>query len=148
LLHKTIKQITDDITNFNLNTAVSALMILSNDWEKRDEISQVEFKIFLQLLAPLAPHIAEELWHGLSEVKSIHLATWPVADPKKLVLAEAKIVIQINGKVRATILVPAGQTEESVVKLALVDPIVNKWLVGDKYKKAIYIKDKLLNFVV
>ncbi|MFA5291347.1 MAG: alpha/beta fold hydrolase, partial [Candidatus Paceibacterota bacterium] len=124
LLHKTIKQVTDDINRFNFNTAVSALMILSNDWEKLDQIPVEDFKIFLKLLAPLAPHVAEELWHNLGETKSIHLSAWPVADPQKLISSEVKIVVQINGKVRATLNLPAGQSEESVVKLALTNPLV------------------------
>jgi len=148
LLHKTIKQVTEDINRFNFNTAVSALMILANDWEKRPNLSCSEFKILLKLLAPFAPHLAEELWHNLGEKNSIHLSVWPVADPKKLIVTEIKIVVQINGKVRANLNLSAGQTEETVIKFALLDPLINKWLAGGQYKKAIYIRDKLLNFVV
>jgi leucyl-tRNA synthetase len=148
LLHKTIKQVTEDISSFNFNTAVSALMILTNDWEKRPAIGMAEFKILLKLLAPLAPHLAEELWYSLGEKKSVHLSAWPVADHQKLIASEVKIVIQISGKVRAELKLPAGQLEENVIKKALGDSAVQKWLPTGQYKKAIYIKDKLINFVV
>jgi leucyl-tRNA synthetase len=123
-------------------------MILANDWDKLKQISITDFKILLKLLAPLAPHLSEELWHNLGEKKSIHLSTWPVADPQKLITKEVKIVVQINGKVRATLDLPVGQIEEEVINLALANPMVQKWLPAGQYKKTIFIKDKLLNFVL
>ena len=136
------------INRFNFNTIVSALMILANDWDKRPEIDVAEFKILLKLLAPIAPHLAEELWSSLGEPKSIHLSSWPIADPQKLIAREIKIVIQVNGKVRTTLNLPANQSEEIVIKLAMANPLVNKWLSNYQYRKVIYLKDKLLNFVV
>ena len=148
LLHKTIKQVTDDINRFNFNTAVSALMILANDWDKRESVNADDFKIMLKLLAPLAPHLTEELWHNLGEKNSIHLSPWPVADPDKLLESKVKIAIQINGKVRASLDLPANQSEAEVIKLALKNELVKKWLPTGEYQKAIYIKNKVLNLVV
>lgn len=147
LLHRTIKQITRDINNFNFNTAISALMILVNDWDKQEKIGVAEFKILLKLLAPFIPHLSEELWFNLGEKKSIHLSPWPEFDQQKLVDKEIKIVIQINGKVRAILQLPPKQTEKEIIKIALNQPSIKKHLLAGKYKKTIFVKDRLLNFV-
>lgn len=148
LTHQAIKKVGEDIETLSFNTAISSLMILVNDYEKSVTINKRDFKLFLQILAPFAPHLAEELWQNLGEKKSVHLSTWPTADPKKLVITEVKIIIQINGRTRATLNLPAGLAEEAVVKQALADQMVNKWLPAGKYKKAIFIKNKLVNFVL
>ncbi len=148
LTHQAIKKVTDDIEAMSFNTAISQMMILVNEYEKSEVINKNEFKLFLQILAPFAPHLAEELWQNLGEKKSIHLSAWPTADPKKLVVSEVKIIVQINGRTRATLNLPANQIEENIIKQALNDETVSKWLERGKYKKAIYIKDKLVNFVV
>lgn len=152
LLHKTIKQVTTDINNFNFNTAVSALMILANDWDKKDHIALADYKIFLQLLAPLAPHLTEELWAnppaGGGEKKSIHLSPWPQYDEQKLVSEQVNLVIQINGKVRASLLVARDLSEAEAVALALADDKIKKWLTDTAPQKFIYIPNRLLNLVV
>jgi leucyl-tRNA synthetase len=148
LTHQSIKKVTDDIEVMSFNTAISNMMILVNEYEKQEILNKKEFLLFLQILAPFAPHLAEELWSNLGEKKSIHLSAWPTADTQKLTRTEVKIVIQINGKVRATLEIQAGQSEENVIKLALANPQVSKWLESGQHKKAIYIKDRLLNFVV
>ncbi|MCX6712093.1 MAG: class I tRNA ligase family protein, partial [Candidatus Vogelbacteria bacterium] len=146
--HLSIKKVTEDIEAMSFNTAISNLMILVNEYEKQEAINSREFLLFLQLLAPFAPHLAEELWSNLSKPNSVHLSTWPIADPQKLIQNEVRIIIQINGKVRTTLNLPAEQSEAEVIKLALADEIVNKWLVDSQYKKVVYIKDRLVNFVV
>jgi len=148
LLHKTIKQITADIENFDFNTAVSAMMILTNAWDKAESISQEDWQLFLKLLAPFAPHLAEELWQSGGEKKSIHLSAWPKYNEAKLVSSTINLVIQIDGKVRATISAPAGISQDEALKLVRNNEIVQKWLAGQEPQKIIYVPDRLLNLVV
>jgi leucyl-tRNA synthetase len=146
-LNKTIKKINEDIENFKFNTAVSSLMIFINDAVKSG-IGIEEFKSFLKLLAPFAPHIAEEIWYQLGEKESIHLSSWPKYDPSLLVETEIKIIIQVNGKLRGDLNVPVDSLEEVVKNEALQIPAVLKHLEGQDIKKVIYVKNRLINFVV
>ena len=148
ILHKTIKKVTEDIENFKFNTAVSAMMIFSNEMEKEKEISKDDFKMFLQILAPFAPHIAEELWCELGEKNSIHLSTWPSWDPKLIVDEEVKIMIQVNGKVRGEVLTSTDTLEEEIKQKALSQESVKKYTEGKNIKKIIYVKGRLINIVV
>ena len=146
-LNKTIKKINEDIENFKFNTAVSSLMIFINDAVKSG-IGIEEFKSFLKLLAPFAPHIAEEIWYQLGEKESIHLSSWPKYDPSLLVETEIKIIIQVNGKLRGDLNVPVDSLEEVVKNEALQIPAVLKHLEIQDIKKVIYVKNRLINFVV
>jgi leucyl-tRNA synthetase len=148
LLHKTIKQATTDINNFNYNTVVSALMILTNEWEKTESIPKQDWLVFLKLLAPLAPHITEELWSHLKQKGSIHLAVWPIWDESKLISDTISLVIQVNGKTRETIVAPTNLSEKDALKMALDNDIVKKWVGVETPKKIIYIPNRLLNLVV
>jgi leucyl-tRNA synthetase len=148
LLHQTIKKVADDIEEMSFNTAVSQMMILVNEYEKNEEIDKKEFKLFLQILAPFAPHLTEELWQNLGETKSIHLSAWPIADPKELIVAEVKIVVQINGRTRTILNLPTDLTGEETIEQALANQAIKKWLPASQYKKAIFIKDRLINFVL
>lgn len=154
LLHKTIKKVTEDIEQFNFNTAISALMVLSHEFETFPEISVDDIRIFLQLCAPFAPHISEEIWAELSPKKflrstqSIHLSTWPTYEESYLQESTATVIIQINGKVRDEVNVPIETSEEDVVKIALEREIVKKWLNGSPVRKIIYIKGRILNLVI
>ncbi|KKU70406.1 MAG: Leucine-tRNA ligase, partial [Parcubacteria group bacterium GW2011_GWA2_47_21] len=103
LLHQTIKKVTEDIEAMRFNTAVSALMILTNEMEKAEKVAKEDFEIFLRLLAPFAPHMTEELWEGLGYKKSVHLIPWPKYDPAKLLSDKIKIVVQVNGKTRGSL---------------------------------------------
>ena len=100
------------------------------------------------LLAPFAPHIAEELWHNLGHENSIHLQTWPELDPDALVVDEITLVIQIRGKTRGTIQVPANSSKEELEKLARDSDIGKRNLEGKEVKKVIVVPGKLVNFVV
>jgi len=137
LLNQTIKKVGDDIESLKMNTAVSALMILLNDLEKSP--SREAYKIFLQLLAPFAPHIACEL----AEKQNINLAEWPVHDKSKLIAETIKIAVQVNGKVRGTIELPVDAPEEEAVRLARA--AAEKWLTATE-KKVIYVPGKIINF--
>jgi len=156
LLHKTIKKVGEDIEKMSFNTAISAMMILMNEMEKSNKVTIKDYKIFLKLLSPFAPHIAEELWQRSqtskkspkSDFKSIHLESWPEYDEAKIKDKEVKIAVQINGKTRTELAVPADITKEQVCVKALELPAVQKWLAGRNPQKTIYIPGRILNIVV
>lgn len=147
-VHKAIKKVGDDIEVFGFNTAISALMILVNEMEKSAQVSRAHYEIFLKLLAPFAPHITEELWYELCNTTSLHVAPWPVYDATKCILREVTIAIQINGKVRDTIVSAPEASEEEVKGAAFEREMVKKWTEGKEVKKVIYVPGKLLSVVV
>lgn len=153
LLHKTIKKVTEDILNFNFNTAISAFMILVNMAEKI-EISKGDYEIILKLLAPFAPHLTEEIWfilgHNLKGTrarKSIHLEKWPEHNEQKIISEKIMILVQINGKPRASFEMLVGSTQAEVEKLAFTREDVSKWLVGKEIKKKLFIKERILSLI-
>ena len=143
LLNKTIKKVTDDILSFSFNTVISAMMILINSVEKI-EITRKEYEIILKLLAPFAPHMTEEIWAILKNKKSIHLEKWPEYDEKKIISDRVMIMVQINGKPRASFEVSTGSTLEQIEKIAYLRDDVSKWLVGKEIKKKMLIKERIL----
>ena len=148
LLHKAIKKIGEDIEEYKFNTAIAQMMILVNAWEKEPSIGADEFKTFLKLLSPFAPHMTEDIWHATGESKSIHLSDWPTYDPIKLVSDTVTIAIQINGKVRAEIVVPKDLSEESIKAEALKNPIIVSWTEKGEIKRIVYVPGRLVNIVV
>lgn len=152
LLHKTIKKVGEDIENFKFNTAISAMMIFVNEMEKevvssKQPVAREFFEIFLKLLSPFAPHMAEELWHKFGNKNSIHTEPWPAYDKRKIADDSVTIVVQINGKVRASFKAPIGISEDEAKEKALSMPEVKKWLNGS-IKKVIFVKGRVLNFVI
>ncbi|QQR78750.1 MAG: leucine--tRNA ligase [Candidatus Moraniibacteriota bacterium] len=148
LLHKTTKKVTEDIEAFKFNTAISSLMILVNEMEKTPALPVTSYRSLLILLAPFAPHIAEELWSGLGEKKSVFLAAWPKYDPRQI-REETKIIgVQVNGKVRGTIELAVDATEAEARALALADPKVQAFTEGKSIRKCIYVPGRILNFVI
>jgi leucyl-tRNA synthetase len=146
LIHQTIKKIGEDIEGLRFNTAVSALMILANKMQEIGADKEIKEK-FLIILSPLAPHIAEELWKILGHSESIFKEKWPKYDPLLIQEEEIEFVIQINGKLRDRIKLPVDVSEEEAKKRALESEKVRKYLKGEP-KKAIFVKNKLINFVV
>lgn len=144
-LHKTIKKVGEDIANFKFNTAISQMMIFVNAAEAKG-ITKKQYQAFVAILAPFAPHVAEELWRELGNKKSVHLGPWPKFDAKKLLADEVTIVVQINGKVRAQIVLPADSAEASV--RAAAEAATAKWLEGKSIRKAIFVANRLVNFVI
>ncbi len=144
-MHKLIKKIGSNIEQFKFNTAIAAFMEFLNAQEK---MSKGDWEKFLILLAPFAPHITEELWHQLGHKDSIHKQAWPKFDPKLVVDENVTIVVQILGRVRASLEVPAGADQAKVKELALADVNVQKHLSGKEIAKEIFVKDKLINFVI
>ncbi len=155
-LHAPIKEITEDIAELKYNTAISQLMIILNKLEKETTLRQAQGKqasrkdweAFLLMLAPFAPFISEELWGEVGNKYSIHKQSWPKYDPMKLTRATATLIIQVNGKFRSQIEAQSGTTEKEAERLALADLKVRKFTSGKKIKKTIFVKDKLINFVI
>ncbi|MCL5010862.1 MAG: leucine--tRNA ligase [Patescibacteria group bacterium] len=148
LLHKTIKKVGEDIEQMKFNTAVSALMILNNEMEKEKEIPLEVFRQFLLVLAPFAPHLAEELWSKLGRKESVFLQEWPEYDKSLMEEETVKIVVQINGKARGSVEAAKDISEAQAVELAKNSDRINKWLLGREIKKAVFVKGKLVNFVI
>jgi len=148
LLHKTIKKVSEDIESMRFNTAVSALMILATEMEKIDKVEKEDFKKFLQILAPFAPHVTEELWNILGEKKSINISKWPKWDEKLIKDEEVKIVIEVNGKVRAEMMIQVNEKEDEIKERAVLNENVKKFLPNLDIKKIIYVKNRLINIVV
>ena len=148
LLNQTIKKVGEDIESFNANTAVSSMMILVNLLESEQKISKKTYSDFIKIISPFAPHIAEEIWNNLGNKKMIVLESWPKYDETKLTSSKVKIVVQINGKIRATVEVPTDSSEDLVEKEALKNDLVVKWTDNKKIIKKIFIKNRIINFVL
>lgn len=155
MAHKTIAKVSADLEDLSFNTAISALMEFTNELYKikaKDNFASKEWKeaidTLLQLLAPFAPHITEELWEQLGNKDSIHVSEWPVHDKKYLETDSVVIVIQVNGKVRANIEFPIDSDEKTVLELAVKDKKVSEHISGKTIKKTIYVPNKLLSIVI
>ena len=147
LMHQTIKKVSDDIESMGFNTAVSTLMIYANALDKEDKITQKEFETLILLLAPFAPHIAEELWSLLGHTGSIHTQEWPKYDSKLVLGDEVTLAIQVNGKLRGSLTVPRDSSEKTVKSQVLAMPEVKKWLLGREPKKVIFVPGKIVSVV-
>jgi len=147
-LNKTIKKVGEDIESFNFNTAISAMMILVNEMDNSSAIYKNHFEKFLQILAPFAPHMSEELWRSLGNKKSIHEVVWPKYDPKKLESDMVTIVVQVNGKLRGEIKVSRTIEEKSAFETLQKDPEISKWIEGKDIIKIIFVPARLINIVV
>ena len=155
LCHKTIKRVTEDLSNFHFNTALAALMECNNALVKqqRDVVAQSKayrgaLETMMQLLAPFAPHITEELWQQTGHTGSIHSTNWPVYDEALTQDEVFTLVIQVNGKVRERIEVPADISEQAVRELAVSNPKVAAFIGEITIQKIIYIPGRLVNVVV
>ncbi len=148
LLHQTIKKVSDDIEAMRFNTAIAKMMELVNELGKEEHVSAELFSTLTRLLAPFAPHIAEELWQMLGNTDSIAFAPWPTYNAELAKNDEMTIVVQVNGKVRDSFVFAAGTSEEEIKATALASEKTQKWLDGKPPKKVIYVAGKLLSIVV
>jgi len=148
LLHQTIKKVGDDIETFNFNTAISAMMIFVNHLSKQDERPKSVVEKFVLILAPFAPHIAEELWQRLGHKDSLTYEPWPEYDKELIKEKEVELAVQINGKIKDRIVVAADADEEQIKQKALASEKVIAAMAGKKAKKIIVIKSRLVNIVV
>jgi leucyl-tRNA synthetase len=154
-LHQTILKVTDDLSNFRFNTAIAALMELNNTLTKLKDSAVVgtgEWRLalesLLKLMAPIFPHISEELWHHLGHSESVHIQSWPQGDAEKAKEDEIEIPVQINGKIRERLLVAPGTSQAALQEQALALETVQKWIAGKQVRKVVVVPDKLVNLVV
>ena len=146
LLHSTIKKVTEDIEALRFNTAISQMMVFTNDMTKLDQRPRCLLEPFVLLLLPFAPHLSEELWERLGQKPSAGQQPWPQFDPALVVSDRLTIPVQVNGKLRAKLEVDAGASREQLEPLARKE--VAEWLQGKEPQKVIYVEKKLMNFVV
>lgn len=145
--HQTVKKVTEDYEGIRFNTAISQMMVFINECYKAPVIPREYVEGFVKLVAPIAPHIGEELWAILGNEQSITYAEWPTFDESKLVDAEVEIVVQVTGKVRAKIKVSKDATQEEIEQIALADEKVQEHTAGKTIAKVIVIPGKLVNIV-
>jgi leucyl-tRNA synthetase len=147
-LHAAIQKVSADLEHMQFNTAISALMVLTNDLTKEPVRPRKVVETLLKLLAPFAPHMAEELWKQLGHDETIAYEPWPEADPQYLVQTETEYPMQVNGKLRGTFKVPAGSEQAAVEAAARALPAYAEWTAGKTIRKVIFVPNKLINFVV
>ncbi|WP_436948273.1 leucine--tRNA ligase [Staphylococcus xylosus] len=145
--HQTVKKVTEDYNSLNFNTAISQLMVFINDCYKAEEIYKPYIEGFIKMLAPIAPHISEELWARLGHEETITYQPWPSYDESLLVDDEIEIVIQVNGKVRAKVNMPKDISKEAMEEVALGNENVKSEIAGKDIKKVIAVPKKLVNIV-
>ncbi|NQV89604.1 MAG: leucine--tRNA ligase [Parcubacteria group bacterium] len=147
-LHKTIKKVTGDYEELRFNTAIAKLMELTNAATSAGKIGRDQYAVLVQLLAPLAPHLSEELWELLGHKESIFTSTWPTFDPKKIVDTQIEMGVQVNGKVRGSVVLAPDASEDEAMAAAHADENVTKYLDGKDVMKIIYVPGRILNIVV
>jgi leucyl-tRNA synthetase len=149
-LHKTIAKVTDDIEQLKLNTAVSSFMICLNEFlSNKNGVTKQMMTTYIQLLAPFAPFITEEMWLELGNSESIHKSSWPIFDPALIQDEKINFIVQINGKLRAVLEVDVNANQETIETLARDNELVKKFLASQgEIKKIIFVPNKLINFVV
>lgn len=146
-INKTVQKVGKDIETFKFNTAVSSLMICLNEIQKSD-IAISDFKSYIALLAPFAPHMAEEIWSMLEAEGSIHVSSWPKVEAEMIYSDDVTLTIQINGKHRSNIVVSRSTKEEAIKEFVLNDEVVQKYLSGKELKKFIYIPGRVVNVII
>jgi leucyl-tRNA synthetase len=147
LLHNTIAKVGRDIESFKFNTAVAGLTIFLKESEGI-HISIQDFRMFVQLIAPFAPHIAEELWQRLGGSGSVHRSAWPDADREALRRPFASVPVQINGKRRAEVTLPTGADEAAAKQAVFGDANVRRWIDGREIRRFVFIVDRIINIVI
>jgi len=148
VLHRTIKKLTGDIGTLSYNTSISALMMLLNEFEKKEySTTKEQFTEFLKLLAPFAPHITEELWFALGGKGSIHKEKWPKYIARLATENVFELLIQVDGRLRAKVMVKAGLSENEAKEIALSSEAVKKYLSKSGMKKIIFVPNRLINIV-
>ncbi|MBC1498648.1 leucine--tRNA ligase [Listeria welshimeri] len=145
--HHMVKTVTNHYENLRFNTGISQLMIFINEAYKQDSIPKEYVEGFVQLLSPIAPHLAEELWEILGHTETISYVTWPTYDETKLVEDEVEIVLQVNGKVKSKITIAKSLGKEELEKIAQEDDKMKENLAGKTIRKVIVVPGKLVNIV-
>ena len=147
-LHRTIERLTTDMERLSFNTAIAGLIEQLSEWVALDSIPRALAEPFVLMLAPLAPHMAEELWQRLGHSDSLSYESWPKTEEKWLVDESIKLAVQVNGKVRTTISVPADASKEAILEAAKADENVARHVEGKEIRREIYVPGRLVNIVV
>lgn len=148
LAHKAIKSVTQDMENLSFNTAIAKMMELTNAIYKAETVNKSVMEAFVLLMAPITPHISEELWEKLGHTDGVAYAPWPTYDESLLQEDEVEIVVQIMGKKRANIMVPVNAPQDDVLALAQQEQRVQEYIAGKQIVKVIYVPNRLLNIVI
>ena len=146
-IHKTIKKVSDDIENMKFNTAIAALMSLTNQFYDKG-VNKAEFKTMLQLLSPFAPHMADELWERFGFEGMACTSRWPVYDESKTVASEVTIAVQVGGKLKTTVTVPTDSEQDAVLAVVTADSKIQKLMEGKDLVKVIHVPNKLMNLIL
>ena len=147
LYHQTVKKVTEDYETLGFNTAISQLMVFVNEGYKTEKLTKDYIDGFVKLLAPIAPHIAEELWEKLGHEGTVAYVAWPTFDETKLVDDEVEIVVQVNGKVRSKMKVAKDITKEQLEQVALGNEKIKDLVEGKTIRKVIAVPGRLVNIV-
>ena len=147
LVHKTIKKVSDDIENMKFNTAIAALMTLTNQFYDKG-VNRAEFQTLLLLLSPFAPHIVEELWERFGLEGMACTSSWPAYDESKTIASEVTIAVQVGGKLKATVTVPMNSDQEAVLEVVKAEPKIAKLMEGKNLVKVIHVPNKLMNLIL
>ena len=148
MIHKAIKKVTSDIEEMKFNTCISTFMTMINEFYRLKRINKAEYKVFLQLLNPFAPHMTEELYEIIGEKEQIAKTPWPTYDENKTIDEEIEIPVQINGKVKAVIKVPKDISEDEIREIIKSNENIQKILEGKNVVKEIYVNKKIYNIVI
>lgn len=146
--HKTIKKVSSDIEDMKFNTAIAALMTLTNDIYAVGKVSKEQVQIFAKLLCPFAPHLCEEIWEVTGGEGFMSVQPWPTYEESKTIEAQTEIGVQINGKLRGTVVIPTGAEKEEVFAIAKADERIASLTEGKTFVKEIYVPNRVVNFVV
>jgi leucyl-tRNA synthetase len=146
--HKAVKKVSYDIENLKYNTAIAAMMTLLNDVYAKGSINKAELKTFITLLNPFIPHVTEEIWQQAGFEGMLNETSWPAYDEAKCVDDEIEIAVQINGKVKERLMIPAEASNEEAISAAKAEPVIAKALEGMQIVKELYVKGRLVNIVV
>ncbi|MFB6467612.1 leucine--tRNA ligase [Cytobacillus sp. Hz8] len=147
IYHQTVKKVTEDFEGLRFNTAISQMMVFINEAYKATILPKSYIEGFVKMLSPICPHVAEELWEKLGYSGTVSYQAWPAYDEAKLVDNEVEIVVQINGKVKAKMMVPTGMKKEELEQLAMDDHKVKEQIDGKTIRKVIAVPGKLVNIV-
>jgi leucyl-tRNA synthetase len=147
LYHLTVKKVTEDFEGLRFNTAISQLMVFVNEANKQEALPKDLIQGFVKMLSPIAPHICEELWEKLGGTGSIAYEAWPVWDEAQLVENEVEIVVQVNGKLKAKMTIPANSNGQDMEQIALKEEVVQQSIEGKTIRKVITVPGKLVNIV-
>jgi leucyl-tRNA synthetase len=148
LVHQTVKKVGDEIAAFKFNTAISQLMSVANALEKLDTVPGEAYETLVRMVAPFAPHLAEELWEALGHTTSVHLASWPAYDQAVIAAAAVTIAVQVNGKLRDTFTAAPGLARDVLLERARALPKIADRVRGARVVKEVVVPDRLVNFVV